>query len=120
MRRLLLLSSLAIGSQLAYSKSLTEKDIWLKAKAPSSPTMQKIEALKLSGQLGYDSTDAEYGSVIFANGNYAESNEKALINFSPVFTPTSQVSVGVSKKFSYGFCHLTSSRGGAVYTTTVK
>jgi outer membrane protein TolC len=67
-----------------------------------SPSLDEIEAAFLSTQLRQGETHQAYAPELFGRASYAETNERALIAFQPIFSPVKQAQVGVRQNFKQG------------------
>lgn len=93
----LFISSLAHASVVYLSEDLlAEKANGL------SPELDRIESIMLSAQLGRDQVNEQFAPELFGQASYAETNEKAIIEFIPIFSPIKQAQIGVRQKTSLG------------------
>lgn len=93
---------LASTTLLASEVQITEKSLITLAQK-GSPQLDEIEAVFLQGSLMDKQTQEKFAPELFAEGKYAETNERAIIRFQPVFSPIAQAQLGVKKDFSQGF-----------------
>lgn len=81
---------------------ITENSLISLAKK-GSPKLDEIEAAFLQSSFSNKKAEENFAPELFAEGKYAETNEKAIIRFQPVFSPIAQAQLGVKKNFSQGF-----------------
>lgn len=93
--------SLLSFSAFATPFTLTESTL-IKMSAQGSPRLEQIEAAFLASQLQEGQLKENFAPELFAEGKYAETNEKAIIPFQPVFSPVFQAQVGVRQDLSKG------------------
>lgn len=67
-----------------------------------APQIDEIEASLLAAQTGKNLIEEKYAPEIFSKASYAETNEKPVIEFIPVFTPVKHAHVGLRKNWSKG------------------
>ena len=84
------------------SKVLTEDYIINLAKTEDTPQLDEIKSALLAAQADKGIAEDKLGADVYAGYNYAQTNEKGLITFMPVFSPIKQYQVGIKKNFSYG------------------
>ena len=68
-----------------------------------APGLDQIEAAFLNSSFKEGETSQKFSPELFGRSTYAETNERAIIEFQPVFTPVKQAQVGVRKNFKEGF-----------------
>ncbi|MEZ4752627.1 MAG: TolC family protein [Bdellovibrionota bacterium] len=68
----------------------------------STPSVARIHAALLDAKSQRDSYDEKFSPSFFAGGQIAETRERALISFAPVFSPTRNAQIGVQKSLPYG------------------
>jgi outer membrane protein TolC len=97
----ILLCTLLLPSLSYASKKFNEGDLlnWSKGRAPM---LEEIQTTLLGTQTSRNQVEEKYAAEIFGLGSYAETNERPIIQFIPVFSPIKQAQLGVRKKFSYG------------------
>jgi outer membrane protein TolC len=67
-----------------------------------SPQMDQIEAAFLNISFREGETAQKFAPEIFGKSSIAETNERAIVEFQPVFTPVKQAQLGVRKIFKEG------------------
>lgn len=94
---LLISFSFSIGAKVQLS------EVYLKSLAEGgSPRLDEIEAAFQSSLIRSGEIKEVYAPELFGKGAYEETNERALIEFAPVFSPVKQVHLGVRQNFSQG------------------
>ncbi|MFA7613718.1 MAG: TolC family protein [Candidatus Caldatribacteriota bacterium] len=101
MHKITLLLILVFSFSIEAKVQLTEEYLKTLAKG-GSPRLDEIEAAFQSSLIRLGETKEGYAPELFGKGSYAETNERALIEFSPVFSPVKQVHLGVRQNFSQG------------------
>lgn len=81
---------------------VTEKSL-IELAEKSSPRLSEIKAQLYATQTDRNSVLEKYAPELFARGSYAETREKPVIEFLPIFSPIKTGQVGVRQKFSKGF-----------------
>jgi outer membrane protein TolC len=99
---LLCLGSLYLPKSYANTFSLNEKTLLSLAKQESSPEIEKIEASFHNTHSKQGETEESFSPELFGTASYAETNERAIIEFQPIFSPVKQAQLGVRQKSSYG------------------
>lgn len=86
----------------AATKTISEADLvgWSKDHAPQ---LEEIRASLLLVETQKNQIEEKYAAEVFGKASYAETQERPIIEFLPVFSPIKQAQVGVKKKFSKGF-----------------
>jgi outer membrane protein TolC len=82
--------------------TLTEDSILNIAKNSSVPELDQIEANLMQAKADQMKAKDTFGVEAYAGYNYAETEEKGLITFIPVFSPIHQYQAGLKKNFKYG------------------
>lgn len=95
---LLLLIPLFSFSQ---SITLSEKEL-LEITRSSSPGISEIRSRLYDRKKAYDQEKEKYAPELYAGGLYSETNERAIIEFIPVFSPVKQAFAGIRKKYQAG------------------
>lgn len=90
------LSSFAFGARVITESSLIEMA------RKKAPTLDAIKASMLLAQNQKNLTEEQYAPELFGKGSYAETQEKPIIEFIPVFSPVKQAQLGVRQKFVKG------------------
>ena len=67
-----------------------------------SPNLDQLEAAFNSTKIRQGELKEEYAPELFGRASYAETNERALISFQPIFSPVAQAQLGVRQKFAQG------------------
>jgi outer membrane protein TolC len=67
-----------------------------------SPSLEDIGAQFLSLQSRALETEEEFSPEFFLQGSRAETNERALITFQPIFSPTTQTQLGFRQNLKFG------------------
>lgn len=101
-RFLILASILGAGNTFSSTLILTE-DFLQKTAQKGAPTLDQIEAAFRSVAIKRGEEREKYAPELFGQGSYSETNERALIEFAPVFSPIKQAQLGVRQNLSYGF-----------------
>lgn len=90
-------------SAAAYSETVkVSEDLLANLAEKGSPQIDQIEAAFLNASFRKGETDLKYAPELFGKGGYSETNERALIQFQPVFSPIKQAQLGVRKEFAGG------------------
>lgn len=86
---------------IAATKTITEAELmnWSKSHAPQ---IEDIQATLLSTENQKNIIEEKYAPELFGKASYAETQERPIIEFLPVFSPIKQAQLGVRKKFSKG------------------
>lgn len=95
---LLLISPLAARAQ-----TLLSEEYLRQMALKGSPNLQQISAAFQSALISQGEELENYETEIFGQGSFSETNERALIEFAPVFSPVKQMQLGVRKNLSSGF-----------------
>lgn len=66
------------------------------------PTLQQIALSIEAKKLAQSLQDVQYSSQVYGAANYTQSSENPLIEFAPVFSPASDLSVGYRKVYPKG------------------
>jgi outer membrane protein TolC len=67
-----------------------------------SPQLDQIEAAFLSASVKEGETTLKFAPELFGRTLYSETNERAIIQFQPIFSPVKQAQLGVRKNFAQG------------------
>ncbi len=89
------------GPCFSESYVLTEEGIQ-KLAEKSSPRLDEIEAAFLSVSVGENQLREKFAPELFGQYAHAETRERALIRFQPVFSPIDQAQFGVRQNLSHG------------------
>lgn len=81
---------------------LSEKSLFDLA-STGAPSLDEIEAAFLNASVREGETKQKFAPELFGKGAYSETNERAIIQFQPVFSPVKQAQLGVRKNFKEGF-----------------
>lgn len=96
-----LLFTILIGVCQAQPVVLTEEMMQSLA-SKSSPRLDEIEASFLAVELGEKQLKERYAPELFGQYAHAETRERALVRFQPVFSPIDQAQLGVRRTTSHG------------------
>lgn len=101
MRKLLILLTFLTSFAFAQTIQLTETMLMEEARK-GSPRLDEIEAnmLALSSRKG--ETKDLFAPELFGGTSYAETNERPIITFIPIFSPVKQAQLGVRKNHEHG------------------
>lgn len=99
----LLFFSTAFVSISSYSETflLSENSIEELAKK-GAPGIDQIEAAFLNASVKEGESNQRFAPELFGKTSYAETNERAIIQFQPIFSPIKQAQLGVRKSFKGG------------------
>jgi outer membrane protein TolC len=87
----------------SYASPLKISEAFLLEKAKERvPSLEEIEAQFLSTKSRALEGNEEFAPELFVKGSRAETNERALITFQPIFTPTTQTQLGLKQNLKYG------------------
>jgi len=86
---------------LAQAKEFNEFEL-LKLAQESSSSLDQAQADLIENQLSRSLLMEKFGTEAFASSSYAETNERAIIQFQPIFTPIQQNQIGLKKQFGHG------------------
>jgi outer membrane protein TolC len=67
-----------------------------------APQLDQIQAAFLGVELQKGQLDEAFAPELFGRGSYAETNEKPIITFIPIFSPIKQAQLGVRQNFRQG------------------
>jgi outer membrane protein TolC len=67
-----------------------------------APRLDEIQSAFLASEVRYHEKKEDFAPELFGKGSYSETQERALIQFQPIFSPVKQAQLGVRKKFQYG------------------
>ena len=79
------------------------EELLLSKASQNAPQLDQIEATFQSVKILRGEEEEKYAPELFGQAAYSETNERALIQFSPVFSPIKQAQIGVRQKLSKGF-----------------
>ena len=68
-----------------------------------SPRLDEIQAALLKAQVDSGQTDEQFAPELFGRAAYAETNERAIVQFQPIFSPIKTGQIGVRQSFKQGF-----------------
>lgn len=103
MLKLALLFSLVINFPVFASEALITEDFLQKMAQKGSPNLDQIESAFQSALIRQGEENEKFDTEIFGKGSYSETNERALIEFAPIFSPVKQMQFGVRKNLTSGF-----------------
>jgi outer membrane protein TolC len=90
------------GLCFAESVVLTEEVMQTLAQK-SSPRLDEIEAAFLSVAVGENQLKERFAPELFGKYAHAETRQRAIVRFEPVFSPNDQAQIGVRQNMSHGF-----------------
>jgi hypothetical protein len=96
---LIALSSVAMAQT---QMELSEDQLEAIAKK-GSPKLDEIQSALLRAQVTNGETDEKFAPELFGKASYAETNERAIVQFQPIFSPTKRGEIGVRQSFKQGF-----------------
>ncbi len=67
-----------------------------------APKLDEIQSALLRAELTQGETNEKFAPELFGRGSYAETNERALIQFQPIFSPTKSGELGVRQAYKHG------------------
>lgn len=103
MKNIALLACLLLSAQRPlWGKLHTENSLLQKAKTTPNPTNLQIATMYSAAELEAAATHANFAPALFSNLAYNKTNEKPLSQMSPVFSPTSGGTLGITKPFQHG------------------
>jgi len=82
---------------------LSEEVIFQEARKNNSPSMLNLDLELEQAKLQASQTQEQFSAYFMAGANYIKTKERALISFSPVFSPVKQGYARYQKKFLKGF-----------------
>lgn len=85
-----------------WSVELSERFL-KEAAAKGAPQLDQIQAAFLSASLQAGQTQELFAPELFGRASYAETNEKPIITFIPIFSPIKQAQMGVRQNLKSGF-----------------
>lgn len=97
------------------SHLFNEKNL-LELARQSSPQIKALKARSTQAEFATSSLSTRYEARSHLSYNYASSNENGLAPFIPVFSPTRDLALGVSKKTPYGVTVLAEGFGESIHT----
>ncbi|NOT80397.1 MAG: hypothetical protein HOP07_15490 [Bacteriovoracaceae bacterium] len=128
---LIALFSLETVTKRAHSYDLTEEGLISEIK--NSPYgLRQLEVDQYSNEYQNLLTQEKFSAEFYGSGNYAQTKEKSIISFQPIFSPATDLRLGVRKNLQFGvsadasvLTNLKSSDSGAtkyddVSTTTLR
>lgn len=86
----------------AFSEVLISERTLEELSAKGSPQIDQIEAAFLSTSLREGEVAQRFAPEVFGKTSLAETNERAIVQFQPVFTPVKQAQLGVRRSFKEG------------------
>lgn len=98
---LLALAMLLSFPAMSGKRTITESDLVTLSKE-QAPQIEEIRAALLSIETQRNIIEEKYAPELFGRASYAETQERPIIEFLPVFSPIKQAQIGVRKKFSKG------------------
>lgn len=79
------------------------ENVLFQAADKGSPQLDQIESAFLSASLKEGETNEKYAPELFGRAAYIETNEKAIIQFQPIYSPIKQAELGVRQNLRHGF-----------------
>lgn len=79
------------------------EDVLQKFAQTNSPRLDEIEAAFLNVNLTQNQISEKYAPELFGQYAHAETREKAIVRFQPVFSPIDQAQIGVRQNLAHGF-----------------
>lgn len=79
------------------------EDILFQAADKGSPQLDQIESAFLNASLKEGETNLKYAPELYGRAAYSETNEKAIIQFQPIYSPIKQAELGVRQNLKHGF-----------------
>ncbi len=89
------------GSVFATEFVITEETLQAKVKA-QNPTLSEIESTFLASKINAEEMKDRFGYEFYTGASHANTKEKALISYQPVFSNVNQYQMGVKKYTKYG------------------
>lgn len=83
-------------------QEITEAEL-LNLSKNRAPNLELIKASMLGVETQQNILEEDYAPEIFGKASYAETQERPIIEFLPVFTPVKQIQLGLRQKLSNGF-----------------
>ncbi len=68
-----------------------------------SPRIDEIQSALLKAQMGSGEVNEKFAPELFGKAAYSETNERAIIQFQPIFSPRKVGEIGVRQNFRQGF-----------------
>jgi outer membrane protein TolC len=99
---LLGLLSLSFGALAQVKVEINEKFLSQVAQK-GSPQLDQIQAAFLNADLRKGETEAQFAPELYGQAAYAETNERPIITFIPIWSPTKQAALGVRQNLRSGF-----------------
>ena len=93
---------LLLSHQVIAAQQFNERDLlnWSKGQ---SPQLDEVRATLLAAQTSRNIVEEQFAPEAFGKASYAETQERPIIQFIPIFSPVKTAQLGVRKKFSKGF-----------------
>lgn len=89
------------GSSFAETVIVTEDKLQELAKS-NSPRLDEIEAALYSAKITENQLREKYAPELYGRYLHAETRERAIVPFQPIFSPIDQTEIGVRQKLSHG------------------
>jgi len=100
---IILLATLPLWNFAQAQSIILSEEYLSEASKKGSPQLDQIEAAFLSAEVRAGQTKEMFAPEVFGQAVYAETNEKAIIPFIPIWSPVKQGQIGVRKNLSSGF-----------------
>lgn len=100
----LLISLIFIVPSLSHAQNsvLLNENFLVQKAQEGSPRLDEIESMFLSAKSRKGESNDIYAPELFGRTSYAETNERPIITFIPIFSPIKQAQLGVRKNLSNG------------------
>lgn len=103
LKSLSLLLALAAAASASAETLKVNESVLLEKASKGAPQLDQIQASFESVNIRNNEEREKFGPELFGRGAYSETHERALISFSPVFTPIKQAQIGVRQRVGKGF-----------------
>lgn len=90
-----------LSCSLSIAVEITEATL-VNLSTQNAPRMEEIRAALYNIETDKNEVEEKFAPELFGKALYAETKEKAIIEFQPVFSPVKQARLGVRQKLSYG------------------
>lgn len=100
---LILLISIMLSAQVMALAPVELSEDQLQAIAKKgSPKLDEIQSALLRAEVSSGETDEKFAPELFGKASYGETNERALVQFQPIFSPTKRGEIGVRQSYKQG------------------
>lgn len=100
--KLLLILTPFMGEPLKAAEVLLSEEKLEEFAQKGSPQIDQIEAAFYDASFKEGEEAQKFAPTLFGRGSFAETKERAIIQFQPIFSPVKQARLGVQKKFKEG------------------